>query len=299
MLFSVTHVKRYVYSAPVFLEPMTLRLRPRDDVTQRLLAHELRLFPEPAGRSEVLEFDGHSATQLWFTGLQDSFEIVCRSRAETFRVNPFDFLLAPAALTLPLVYPRPLAGCLQAYQMPACRAAAVERFSSDIARKARFQTLEFLNLLSATIAGQFEREIRQEGPPRASDETLELGLGACRDFTVLFNDCCRLQGIAARFVSGYCATDSEPGEEIDLHAWSEVYLPSAGWRGYDPAQGLAVSDQHLALCASIDATEAAASAGHYRGDASCRLEATVTLEARETVEGEEPLVDEQAIPTRP
>nr|WP_245817704.1 transglutaminase family protein [Hydrococcus rivularis] len=59
----------------------------------------------------------------------------------------------------------------------------------------------------------------------------------------------RAIGLAARFVSGYQEGDLDK-EERDLHAWVEVYLPGAGWRGYDPTHGLAVGDRHIALVAS-------------------------------------------------
>ena len=56
-------------------------------------------------------------------------------------------------------------------------------------------------------------------------------------------------GLAARFVSGYEVGDPET-PQWELHAWAEVYLPGAGWRGYDPTHGLAVGDRHIALVAS-------------------------------------------------
>ncbi|MDJ0900541.1 MAG: transglutaminase-like domain-containing protein [Xenococcus sp. MO_188.B8] len=68
---------------------------------------------------------------------------------------------------------------------------------------------------------------------------------------------CRAVGIAARFVSGYQEGDRvQPSR--DLHAWVEVYLPDAGWRGYDPTLGLGVCDRHIPLAASAIPASAAA-----------------------------------------
>jgi transglutaminase-like putative cysteine protease len=56
---------------------------------------------------------------------------------------------------------------------------------------------------------------------------------------------------------------AEVSEHV-LHAWTEAYLPGAGWRGYDPSFGLAVGDGHEVLTAAPDHQLAAAVSGSYR-----------------------------------
>jgi transglutaminase-like putative cysteine protease len=92
---------------------------------------------------------------------------------------------------------------------------------------------------------------------------------------------CRAIGIAARFVSGYQEGDSIQ-QSRDLHAWVEVYLPGAGWRGYDPTLGLIVSDRHIPLAASAIPRYAAAVQGTVtpvaRGEnAIAELQAQISL----------------------
>ena len=67
---------------------------------------------------------------------------------------------------------------------------------------------------------------------------------------MLFIAVCRLQGIAARFVSGYQAHVETERECRYLHAWPEVYIPGGGWRGYDPSHGTPVADAHVPVVAS-------------------------------------------------
>lgn len=77
---------------------------------------------------------------------------------------------------------------------------------------------------------------------------------------------CRGMGLATRFVSGYEAGD--PSQEQMLHAWAEVYLPGAGWRGYDPTMGLVVCDRHVAIAASAWPQQTQPISGSLRGGSS-------------------------------
>lgn len=118
--------------------------------------------------------------------------------------------------------------------------------------------------MTDTLHRDFQQVVRLTGEPLPPGKTLRRKEGACRDLAVLFIDLCRSLGIAARFVSGY---KYDPGakDSFELHAWAEVFLPGAGWRGYDPSLGLAVADTHVALASGPGAAEAAAVTGTYRG----------------------------------
>ena len=53
-----------------------------------------------------------------------------------------------------------------------------------------------------------------------------------------------------RFVSGYQAQAETVDGQRYLHAWPEVFLPGAGYRGWDPTHGTRVGEGHVALCAA-------------------------------------------------
>jgi transglutaminase-like putative cysteine protease len=69
--------------------------------------------------------------------------------------------------------------------------------------------------------------------------------GSCRDFATLFMEACRLMGLAARFVSGYLHCPATEAGHGATHAWAEVYLPGAGWKGFDPTIGALVGVDHI------------------------------------------------------
>jgi transglutaminase-like putative cysteine protease len=264
MLFEVTHVTRYRYSKPVFLEPHTLRFHPRSDGQQRVNWFELSVNPHPEVMTECLDCEGNIVTEVWFSSLTDSFEFTAKFTVETLRRDPFDYLLSPIAQTLPIQYPGEDGPSLVPYLKGAGVDASVAEFALSVAQKTKRKTVPFLFLLTQQIHDTCRTVIREEGDPLPAAVTLAARQGSCRDLTVLFMNACRTQGIASRFVSGYQEGVSGLSER-DLHAWVEVYLPGGGWRSYDPTLGLAVSDRHIAVAASRTSYGAAPVTGSFRG----------------------------------
>ena len=58
-------------------------------------------------------------------------------------------------------------------------------------------------------------------------------------------DALRACGVASRFVSGYLHGRASMAGHASTHAWIEAYLPSLGWRGFDPTIGDVIGDGHI------------------------------------------------------
>ena len=269
MRFSVRHDTLYRYSAPVGLAPHLLRLTPRAERV-RMLASELTVEPLPAARRESVDRFGNRITEVTFDG-------------------PSDLLRVESSFDLEISAPPPL----QESGLPrlpwSCRPqdvaadywpkerqdAAVQNFAETLAAESSWAAVPFLEHLSRTLFRRFHRNIRIEGAAQAPARTLATGRGACRDLTVLFMAACRSLGVAARFVSGYQAHAETADGDRHLHAWPEVLLPDAGWRGFDPTHGTAVTDGHVALCAAPDQAATMPIEGSFYGDG-----VTATLDYR-------------------
>ena len=290
MLFHIRHRLTYRYERPVFLEPMVLRLTPRQDASQRLLRRSLSLQAPPTGLSRVLEADGNAVEVAWFDHQRDTLTIDLELVVETLRTNPFDWIVTrPEAARLPMAYGpeehRSLAPCLGGEV-----SQEVRRWAEGLAAEVEGSTTGFLMHLADRIHHDFHHIGRLDGAPLTPEQTLAGRSGACRDTAMLYVAACRSQGLAARFVSGYSRHHPEEVTEHELHAWAEVYVSGGGWRPYDPSLGLAVADGHVTLAAAPDHGLAAAVSGSYRGSGvgselayAVRVQAAeslVTLEAK-------------------
>ena len=266
MRYKIFHTTTYTYDRPVVLTPHTIRLRSRCDGSQKLLSFSLHIEPQPVGIAQITDLDGNSLIQTWFSGTTDQLTIEVSSEIETYRLNAFDYLLEAAALNLPIDYPTSILAQLQPYlqpQFPGFLDPVALQLAQEICVAANNNTANFLNILNQRIYETCHHVRRETGDPFPSGITWNQELGSCRDLAVLFMETCRAVGLAARFVSGYQEGDPD-SKERDLHAWAEVYLPGAGWRGYDPTQGLAVADRHIPLVASAIPTYTAPISGSFR-----------------------------------
>ncbi len=286
MLFTIDHTTEYRFTRPVFFEPHQLRFCPRSDGSQRLVRFDLQIDPTPAGVTQAFDADGNVATVAWFNELHDRMVLRARSETETLRENPFDYLVTPLNQRLPIGY--------QAWETallaPAMRRSAVpihtdpaRELAEQIREASRGEVVPFLARLTETIAHRFKVVHREQGSPWPPATTIEQRQGACRDLAVLWTDICRSVGLAARFVSGYQEGDAEQDKRY-MHAWAEVYLPGAGWRGFDPTHGIAVSDRHVAIAAAPDPQHAAPVTATYRGNnVEAKLYAEVLVETNSAV----------------
>ena len=258
MRFLVRHETCYRYSVPVVLAPHVLRLTPRPGYAMR--ARTLVVRPEPVERWEEIDAFGNPITRVVFgDAATEALSIESRFELDTEMAEP---LTVAALETLPLA--RPAADQLASYRpMQFDFDEGVTAFARALAAEVGYAPLAFLDHLCRTIHGRAEKQIRPSGEAQDAAQTLATWRGACRDFTVLFLAAARSLGLAARFCSGYQAAADTPDGRRYLHAWPEVFLPGAGWRGWDPTHGIPVTDGHVALSAAPDQADTMPVVGTY------------------------------------
>ncbi len=268
---ALNHVTHYRYDRPINLGPQVIRLRPAPHSRTRILSYSMRI--EPATHFINWQQDPQSnyLARLVFPDKTTSFRIEIDLVAEMSVLNPFDFFLEPEAENFPFEYDPSLATELEPYRHKAPLTPKFKAYVDSIPREKK-QTTNFLVELNQRLQGDISYLIRMEPGVQTPEETLTSKAGSCRDSGWLLVQILRHLGFAARFVSGYLiqlksdvkSLDGPSGTEVDftdLHAWCEVYLPGAGWIGFDPTSGLLAGEGHIPLACSPDPSAAAPVSG--------------------------------------
>lgn len=264
---ALNHVTHYRYDRPVNLGPQVVRLRPAPHSRTRILSYSMRVTPATHFINWQQDPQSNYLARLVFPDKTTSFRIEVDLVAEMSVLNPFDFFLEPAAENFPFEYDASLAHELAPYRQKAPLTPAFEKYLASIPREKK-QTTNFLVELNQRLQKDISYLIRMEPGVQTPEETLVSAAGSCRDSGWLLVQILRHLGFAARFVSGYLiqlksdvkSLDGPSGTEVDftdLHAWCEVYLPGAGWIGFDPTSGLLAGEGHIPLACSPDPSSAA------------------------------------------
>jgi transglutaminase-like putative cysteine protease len=248
------HITRYTYAKPVRLGPHILRLRPAPHCRQPILDYQLKI--EPDNHRLTWYQDPHSnwLARAIFFDASDTLTIRVTCTLDMAAINPFDFLIDDEATLYPFRYSDDLTRDLIAYRAHEPCGPRLAAFTAPMQHQT-MSTIDCLVHLNQRIHSAITYIKRKEAGVQNPEETLRLQSGSCRDSTWLFIISARHLGFAARFVSGYLidvGSSDAPAhhDESELHAWAEVYLPGAGWIGFDTTSGLLCNECHLPLAAA-------------------------------------------------
>jgi len=267
---ALRHRTTYAFDRFVNLSPHEIRLRPAPHCRTPIVGYSLRIEPAQHFLNWQQDPYGNWVARLVFPERTSKLAILVDLVADMTVINPFDFFVEPYAENFPFVYAPALAKEL----IPFLETAPLGPRLGEWLRSFRASisptesTVPMLVRLNQQLQHEIRYLVRMEPGIQTPDETLEQACGSCRDTGWLLVQILRHLGLAARFASGYLiqlvadikSLDGPAGPErdfTDLHAWGEVYLPGAGWVGFDPTSGLLAGEGHIPLACTADPGNAA------------------------------------------
>ena len=274
---------------------LTARLSERFERRVQLSTHWLRLRPSPHARgveAYSLKVDAEPHFLNW---LRDPYEnhlarldlpepvfslgLELEIIASLERSNPFDFLTEPYAANYPFEYPAQLRKELAPYLRIDRPGPWLSDWLGGLDRSPKY-IIEKLGDILATVHGRIA-SVEPGQPGWINVESLlQRGSGSSWEAAWLLTLSLRGLGLAARFTSGYHAWLSavpEVADTVSAHAWSEVFVPGAGWVGLDPANGLFTGEGHIPLAAAPEPLRTVPLSGYHE---ACDSEVTRTVAIR-------------------
>lgn len=285
MYYSIRHVTRFRYSAPVSESVMEVRMQPRSESEQRCLSFRLQTLPRAHVQSHS-DYLGNVVHHFDVPGRHSTLAITAEALVEVLPPRPLPDTLGPGAwdalaglvdddhlawdMTQPSHFARP---------SPALYALA------DELRLARGDDpLTTLHELNAGLGRAFEYAPQSTRVDSPIEEALEARRGVCQDFAHIMIALVRELGIPCRYVSGYLFhrhEDHDRSEADATHAWVEALLPGLGWVGFDPTNNLLAGERHVRTAVGRDYADVPPTRGVYKGEAAHELHVSVRVSPSE------------------
>ncbi|MBS0469904.1 MAG: transglutaminase family protein [Proteobacteria bacterium] len=282
MFYSIRHVTRFRYSAPVRESVMELRMQPRSEGPQSLRSFQISTNP----RAQLYAYTDYLGNAVYhFNVLRAHEELRIESQA-VVEITP---LPAPPAHADGLEWGRYNSYNLtdEQYDLlePSTFAQITPALHAFIAahklEKPAGDPLTALKHLSRVIHDAFNYLPGVTDAQSPIDVALKAGSGVCQDFAHIMIAVARSWGIPARYVSGYLyhrGSRQERSADNATHAWLEAFLPSLGWVGIDPTNDVLASERHIRAAVGRDYADVPPTRGTFKGVAESELAISVAVE---------------------
>lgn len=264
MTYQIAHTLRLSYPAPVWEHHVEVRMAPQANPHQQVRALELSVDPDCELR-EYSDCFGNRVHYCSLTAPHDHLTVRMRARVDTSLDNPFDYAILPPGRERAWLDDR-LRAEPRLWDYIVHRSPATPDLSALTApaftMPPRDPERTFLDAVMAAlewIGNTVEYEPGFAYAPAKLDAVMTRATGNCQDLAHLLISIVRAWGYAARYVMGYQDPSyaEEDGDSIQRsHAWAEILVPGAGWRGVDPTMRLVANQTYIAVAVGRDASDA-------------------------------------------
>ena len=273
-VFNIHHVTRYQYDRPVKESVNEIRIYPFACREQEVLFHELNISDNP----EVLQVTDYWGNRCGhFNRLAAHQELTIESKltVRTLGMPPLQYAGTPEELF------REKKQNLLLVELSQLQEPRLRQQLKEMA-----QQFYHPDIPVTTLAENCNRFIYEEfkyikgitSTETTVAEILDHRAGVCQDFAHLMLALLRSLGIPCRYASGYiCPNKNGMRGEGATHAWVEVWLPGAGWRGIDPTNNAWVDSHHVKLAIGRHFRDCSPVKGTFKGPAGQSLSVFVSV----------------------
>jgi transglutaminase-like putative cysteine protease len=278
MQYTIRHVTRFTYEAPISESVMEARMQPRTDVWQRCVRFGLSTTP-PSRVKMYQDHDGNIVHHFNIPGRHSRLTLTAEAFVECRAPDPLPDELGvdawvrldgatPSGRFWDELHPSPFAH----------RTPLLDELAEEIGLARGDDPLDTVRRLMADVHTRFEYSPKSTRVDSPIDDALSARQGVCQDFAHVLIALVRRLGIPCRYVSGYLFQQGDAAaRSVDgaTHAWVEAWLPGLEWVGFDPTHNIATGERHIRVAVGRDYADVPPTRGVFKGSSAMRSELAV------------------------
>ena len=267
MRIRISHATTYAYDGPPSLVTQVLRLTPRDHDGQHVIAWRIDL-------SEDCLLHQHEDA---FGNISHSFTAEGPFRELTVAVDGDVDTQDTGGLVNGAVERFPPQFFLRETALTQADTAITD-FAQTARAGADGDTLALLHELMKGLNREIAFDTDPTHAATTAVEAFSIRRGVCQDLTHIFVAAARVLGVPARYIGGHFhRADGVTAQEAG-HAWAEAYIENLGWVGFDPTNGICITEAHVRVAAGLDYLGAAPVRGTRFGGSGESLKVAVRVD---------------------
>jgi len=266
MRIHVRHETAYHYASPAKYIIQKLRLSPRSHDGQHIRRWRIEV-DQDCRLMETSDAFGNIVHSFTLMGAFDSLSILVEGEVETEETSgvvrgtaerlPLELYLRETDLTEPNAD-------IEAY---------ARKFVRDDGNR-----LSMLHDMLVDLHEHITFDTNRTDSGTTAADAFALKHGVCQDFSHIFIAAARSLGLPARYIGGYLVQQNGVATSEAGHAWAEAHIPDLGWVGFDPSNGVCITDGYVRVAVGLDYLGAAPVRGSQVGGQSEDLKVAVHTE---------------------
>ncbi len=283
-LYDVVHSTEYAYEREVEHSTHIFRLMPVEDTSQEVVNSTLSLSAEG---EEMRCEDVFGNQNLHYSIIRpyQKLTVSCRSLVKIYGTPPDDLSPDQRQTFIPLTMMPWQRTMMEPYllppELPETQLTELISYAMSFAERNGRHLMDTLNDINQTIYRDYRYVPGSTTVATTPFDVYAMREGVCQDFANLFVCLARLLGVPARYRVGYVFTGANYENKMQSdasHAWVEIYIPYLGWRGFDPTNGIRVTQDHVRVACGRHYLDATPTSGTiYRGGGKETLRVQVTM----------------------